>query len=79
MNNQSVKLSSSSEIDNIIQVGEIIFNKNPTVSFPEISKLIDSAIRKRQGDQRKHKFVEKKILDKKENAFTMNTWKYHIT
>ena len=79
MNNQSIKLSSSSKIDNIIQVGEVIFKKNPIVSLPEISKLIDSAIRKRQGDQRKHKFVEKKILDKKENVFTMNTWKYHIT
>ena len=79
MNNQSIKLSSSSKTDNIIQVGEVIFKKNPIVSLPEISKLIDSAIRKRQGDQRKHKFVEKKILDKKENAFTMNTWKYHIT
>ena len=57
---QSIKLSSSSEIDNIIQEGEVIFKKNPTVGLPEVSKLIDSAISKRQGDQRKHSFLEKK-------------------
>ena len=43
----------------------------PTIDLPEVSKLIDSAIRKRQGDQRKHSFLE--------NEFTMNTRKYHIT
>ena len=59
-NNQSIKLSSSSEIDNVIQEGEVIFKKNPTVGLPEVSKLIDSAISKRQGDQRKHSFLEKK-------------------
>ena len=59
-NNQSTELSSSSEIDNIIQEGEVIFKKNPTVGLPEVSKLIDSAISKRQGDQRKHSFLEKK-------------------
>ena len=78
-NNQSIELSSSSEIDNIIQEGEVIFKKNPTVGLPEVSKLIDSAISKRQGDQRKHSFLEKKILHKRENGFTMNTHKYHIT
>ena len=59
-NNQLIELSSSSEIDNIIQEGEVIFKKNPTVGLPEVSKLIDSAINKRQRDQRKHSFLEKK-------------------
>ena len=59
-NNQSIKLSSSSEIDNIIQKGEVIFKKNPTVSLPEVSRLIKSAISKRQGDQKKPSFLEKK-------------------
>ena len=59
-NNQLIKLSSSSEIDNIIQEGEVIFKKNPTVGLPEASKLIDSAISKTEGDQRKHSFLEKK-------------------
>ena len=58
-NNQSIKLSSSSEIDNI-QEREVIFKKNPTVGLPEVSRLINSAISKRQGDQRKHSFLEKK-------------------
>ena len=35
-------------IDTIIQEGEVIFKKNTTVGLPEISKLIDSAISKRQ-------------------------------
>ena len=48
--------------------------KNPTVGLPEVSKLIDSAISKRQGDRRKHSFLErKKILHKRENGFTMST------
>ena len=55
-----IKLSSSSEIDNIIQEGEVIFKKNSTVGLQEVSKLIDSAISKRQGDQRKHSFLDKK-------------------
>ena len=59
-NNQSIDLSSSSEIDYIIQEGEVIFKKNPTVGLPEVSRLINSAISKRQGDQRKHSFLEKK-------------------
>ena len=60
-NNEPVDLSSSSEIDNIIQEGrEVIFKKNPTVGLSEVSKLIDSAIRKRPGDQRKRSFLEKK-------------------
>ena len=59
-NNQLIELSLSSKIDNIIQEGEVIFKKNPTVGLPEVSKLIDSAISKRQGDQRKHSFLEKK-------------------
>ena len=56
-NNQS---SSSSEIDNIIQEGEVTFKKNLTVGLPEVSRLINSAISKRQGDQRKHSFLEQK-------------------
>ena len=48
--------------------------KNPTVGLPEVSKLIDLAISKRQGDRRKHSFLErKKILHKRENGFTMST------
>ena len=47
-------------IDNIIQEGEVIFKKNPTVGLPEVSRLINSAISKRQGDQRKHSFLKKK-------------------
>ena len=57
---QSIELSSSSQMDNIIQDGDVIFKKNLTVGLPEVSKLIDSAISKRQGDQRKHSFLEKK-------------------
>ena len=78
-NNQPTELSLSNEIDNNIQEGEVIFKKNPTVGLPEISKLIESAISKRQGDQRKHSFFQKKILHNKENVFLMNTHKYHIT
>ena len=59
-NNESIELSSSSEIGNIIQEGEVIFKKNPTVGLPEVSHLIDSAISKRQGDQRKDSLLEKK-------------------
>ena len=57
---QSIELSLSSEIDNIIQEGEVIFKKNLTVGLPEESKLIDSVINKKQGDQRKHSFHEDK-------------------
>ena len=78
-NNQSTELSLSSEIDNIIQEGELIFKNNLTLGLPEVSKLIDSAINKRQGDQRKHNFLKKKIFNNKENGFTMNTQKYRIT
>ena len=59
-NNQLIELSLSSEIDNIIQEGEVIFKYNPTVGLPEVSKSIDSAINKSQRDQRKHSFLEKK-------------------
>ena len=59
---------------NSIQEEQEIFKKNPTVGLPEVSKLIDSAINKRQGDWRKHSFLErKKILHKRENGFTMST------
>ena len=60
--NQLTELNLSSEIDNIIQEGEVIFKKNPTVGLPEVSKLTDSAINKRQRDQRKHSFLEKKNI-----------------
>ena len=50
-NNQSIELRLSSEIDHIIQEGEVVFKKNPTLGFPEVSKLIESAMSKRQGDQ----------------------------
>ena len=59
-NNPSVELGSSSEIDSIIQEVEVIFKKNPAVGLPEVSRLTDSAISKRQGDQRKYSFLEKK-------------------
>ena len=73
-NNQSLELSSSSEVENIIQEEEAVFKKNHTVGLPDVSKLIESAISKRQRDQRKHSFLErKKILHKKENGFTMKT------
>ena len=56
------------------------FQENPTVGLSEASRLIDSAISKRQGDQRKHSFLEKrKILHKRESGFTKNTQKYIIT
>ena len=50
--NQIIELSSLSEIDNIIHEGEVIFKKNPTVDLPEVSKLTDSVINKRQRNQR---------------------------
>ena len=40
--------------------GEVIFKKNPTLGFPEVSRLTDSAITKKKGDQKKHRFLEKK-------------------
>ena len=80
LNNQWIQLSSSIEIDNIIQEEEVIFKKNPIVGLPEVSILIDPAISKRQRDQRKHSFLEKKkILHKRETGFTINTQKYDIT
>ena len=68
LNNQSTESNSSNEIDNIIQEGKVIFKKNLTVGLSEVCKLIDSAISKRQGDQRKYSFLEKKILHKRENG-----------
>ena len=58
--NPSIELGSSREIDTIIQEVEVIFKKNPTVGLPEVSRLTDSAISKRQGDQGKYSFLEKK-------------------
>ena len=56
-NNQSIELNSSSEIGNIIQEGKVMFKKKLTVGLPEVYRLIDSAISKRQGDERKHIFL----------------------
>ena len=52
-------------------LGEVIFKKNLTEGLPEASRLIDSTMSKRQGHQRKHGFLEKKILHKRENEFTI--------
>ena len=46
-------------------MGELIFEKNPTVDLREVSRLIHSAIRKRQGDQRKQGFLDKKSTPEK--------------
>ena len=67
-------------IDNIIQEEEEIFKKNLTVGLTEVSKVIDSAISKRQGDLRKYSFLErKKILQKRENGFTMSSLLFIIS
>ena len=63
---------------NIIQEGEVIFKKKFRVVLPEVSKLINSEISKRKGEQRKHSFLRKKELRKRVKEFTMNTQKYHI-
>ena len=50
------------------------FQENPTAGLPEVSILIDSVISKRQGERRKHSFLErKKILHIRENGFIMST------
>ena len=59
-NNQSIELNLSREIENVIKEREVIFKKYPTVGLPEVVRLINSAIWKTQGDQRKHNFLEKK-------------------
>ena len=56
-----------------------MFMKNTTEGLPEVSRLIDSAISKRQGNQEKLSFLQKKILHKRGNGFPMNTQKYYIT
>ena len=76
--NHLIELTSSSEIDDIIQEGEVIFMKNPTADLPDVSKLIGSAISKRQGDQKKYSFLDKNIVHKRENGFTTNTQKYYV-
>ena len=68
-NNKSIESSSSREIDNIIQEGEVIFKKKEsTIDLRVVSRLIDSAISKRQRDQGKHNFLKKKILYKSQNG-----------
>ena len=57
--NQLLELNLLSEIDNIIHEEEEIFKKHPTVGLPEVSKLIDSAITKGQGERGKQ-FSRKK-------------------
>ena len=48
--------------------------KSPHLSITNQLSLIDSAISKRQGNRRKHSFLErKKILHERENGFTMST------
>ena len=44
----------------MIQEEEAILKKNPRVGLPEVSKLIDSARSKRQGDQRRQFSGERK-------------------
>ena len=46
----------------MIQEGNVIFKKNPKVGLPEVSRLINSVISKRQGDQRKY-CIERKMDD----------------
>ena len=55
-----MELSSLSEIDNIIQEEEEFSRKTPHLSITNQLSMIDSAIRKRQGDRRKHKFLNRK-------------------
>ena len=54
------------------------FQENPTIGLLEVSRLIESLISKRQGDKKKHSFLEKKKIHKVESGFTMNIQKYHI-
>ena len=60
----------------------VIFKKNPTAGLPEVSELIDSALNKRPGDQRKDSFLEKKnsIKGKMDSLWTATniTSLYHI-
>ena len=47
-NNHPIELSSSSEIDNIIQEGKVIFKKNATVDLQEVSRLIEEMRRPKE-------------------------------
>ena len=40
-----------------------MFKENVTAGFPEVSKLIDSAVSKRQEDQMKYSFFSEKKKD----------------
>ena len=55
----------SSIFSQIVEQIEVI----PEVVLLEVSTLIDSVISKRQGDQRKHSFLD---FHKIENGFTIN-------
>ena len=44
----------------------------PEVVLSKVFKVIDSVIRRRQGERRKHGFLEKKGLHKIKNGFTIN-------
>ena len=57
---QSIELNSLSENDNSFQEGEVVLKKNPILGLPEVSKLIDSVMTKRQGQRRKQSLLEKK-------------------
>ena len=56
-NNQSIELRSSNKTGNIMKEGEAFFKKNPTGGLSEVCGLINLAISKKQGDQRKHSFL----------------------
>ena len=43
----------------IIQEGEVIFKKNPTVGLPEVSRLIDSAIETRRPKESQFSWEKK--------------------
>ena len=72
-NNQLFELSLSREIGNIMQEEEVIFKKNPTVGLPEVPKLIDSAINKRQRDQMRDSFLEKRKYSIKGKMDSLST------
>ena len=70
-----IKLSSSNETDNIIQEGEWIFEKSPTVGLPQVSKLIDLEISKRLKEtillRKKHSIKGKTDLLWKPRSITL--------
>ena len=55
------------------QEGEVYFKKNSTAGLPEVSKLINSGTSKKQGDQRKHSFLEETKYSIKEKMDSLWT------